>query len=106
MNAITTNVLKASYASPAASAQDKAALRQNIRELVGQTFFGEIFKQMRSEMNPSNPFNGGRGAQTFRGQLDQLLINRWSSTDQFKVADAIAGRWIGDKSTQTTTAQE
>lgn len=92
---ITANVLR-QYAA-GASEEDRARLRQNIREFVGQTFFGTVMKQMRSEMNPDNPLNGGKMAQTFGTQLDQVLISRWAKTARFEAADKIAQQWTGDK---------
>jgi len=92
---ITTNTLK-SYAS-SASPENREALRKNVREWVGQVFFGTLLKQMRSEMNTDNPFNGGKAGQTFGTQLDQTLISQWSQSSRFDVADKIAEQWTGAK---------
>jgi len=80
-----------------ASPQDQEKLRKNVRELIGQTFFGTLMQQMRSQMNPDNPFNGGRMGQAFGAQLDQTLISRWAGSTKFAVADKIAQQWTGIK---------
>jgi hypothetical protein len=92
---VTNNVLKdlAAQASP----ENREQLRKKVRELVGQTFFGTLMQQMRSQMDPDNPFNGGRMGQAFGAQLDQTLISKWAGTAKFAVADKIAQQWIGVK---------
>jgi len=93
VNAVAHNVLKESAAT--ASPEEREKLVKDIREFVGQTFYGTLMKQMRSEMNPDNPFNGGKAAKTFGTQLDQLLISRWAQSSRFEVADKIARQWTG-----------
>ena len=94
MNTITTNLKSAaSQATP----EQRKQIQKNIRELVGQVFFGTVLKQMRSQMNPDNPFNGGRMGQAFGNQLDQTLISKWSQSSNFAVADKIAQQWTGVK---------
>jgi Rod binding domain-containing protein len=95
ITSVAVNELKnqAAKASPA----DREKLLKNVREFVGQTYFGTLMKQMRSEMNPDNPLNGGKAGQTFRAQLDQTLISRWAESSRFEVADKIARDWTGIK---------
>jgi hypothetical protein len=95
INSVAVNELKVQAAK--ASPEEQAKLMKNVREFVGQTFFGTLMAQMRSEMNPDNPFNGGKGGQTFRAQLDQTLISQWAKTSRFEVADKIARDWTGIK---------
>jgi Rod binding domain-containing protein len=97
VQSMTANVLR-TYAAGAAPEQQEQ-LKKNIREMVGQVFFGTLMKQMRSEMNPDNPFNGGKVGQTFGTQLDQTLISRWASSVRFDVAEKIAREWTGVKET-------
>ncbi len=92
---VTSNVIRKYAATASPEEQDR--LLKNIREFVGQTFYGALMKQMRSEMNPDNPFNGGRAGRTFQTQLDQTVISRWAESSRFEVADAIARQWTGIK---------
>lgn len=92
---MTSNVLR-DFSARATPAQ-RAELKKNIREMVGQVFFGTLMKQMRSEMDPENPFNGGKVGRTFGAQLDQTLISQWAVSGRFDVADKIAEQWTGIK---------
>jgi Rod binding domain-containing protein len=46
------------------------------RELVSQTFFGQMLKQMREDPFRSKLFDGGRGGQMFGAMYDQKLAER------------------------------
>jgi hypothetical protein len=94
-NTTATNMLR--QFAKTAGPEDRAKLQKNIREVTGQVFFGTVLKQMRSEMDPDNPFNGGRAGQMFGTQLDQILISRWAGSTNFKVTDKIAKAWTGTK---------
>jgi Rod binding domain-containing protein len=94
LDAVATNNLK-TY-STQASAEDREKLQKDIRELVGQVFFGTMLKQMRSEQNKANPLNGGQMGQTFMTQLDQTLISKMSESKGFAIGQEIAEAWTGE----------
>lgn len=48
-------------------------LRDTFTEFVGQTFFGQMMKAMRSTTDKPAYFHGGRAEEVFQGQLDQAL---------------------------------
>jgi len=100
----TINSLKEFAANATAEERDK--LQNKIQELVGQVFFGTILKEMRSEMDSSNPMNGGKAGQTYMAQLDQYLIEKMASSTNFDIGRKIANSWMGSqgstKLTQTT----
>ncbi len=64
-------------ASSAISLQAKPVseqqLRDNFTQFVGQTFYGQMFKAMRSTVGKPAYFNGGRAEEIFQSQLDQTL---------------------------------
>jgi len=95
VNKVHTNVLRA-YAANASSAQ-QAELKEKIRQVVGQVFFGTLLRQMRSQLDMSNPLNAGRAGQTFASQLDQFLLERLGKSKQFAPAEKIAQMWTGLK---------
>ncbi len=95
INNVHTNILR-TYAANA-SATHQAELKEKIRQVVGQVFFGTLLKQMRSEMDLSNPLNAGRAGQTFASQLDQFLLERLGKSKQFAPAEKIAQSWTGIK---------
>ncbi len=92
-NTTTVNTLKA-Y-SRQATTTEREKLQKNVRELVGQVFFGTLLKQTRSEMDPENPLNGGKTGQTFTAQLDQLIVSKWADSTNFKIGQKIADQWMG-----------
>src|ERR1700752_1329159 len=72
-----------SQGSPApvalAARQGRAAspeLREAFTDFVGQTFFGELLKQMRATVDKPAFFHGGLGEDVFKSQLDQILVER------------------------------
>jgi Rod binding protein. len=63
---------------PAASAAKAASpqFREAFTDFVGQTFFGELLKQMRASVDKPAFFHGGMGEDIFQSQLDQVLVER------------------------------
>ena len=55
-----------------------ARVREAFTDFVGQTFFGELVKQMRATLDKPAFFHGGIGEDIFQSQLDQLLVERIS----------------------------
>lgn len=60
-------------------------LRETFQQFVGETFFGQMIKAMRSTVGKPAYFHGGRGEEVFRGQLDQALSEHMTeaSADRF-----------------------
>ena len=52
--------------------------RNAFTDFVGQTFFGELLKQMRATLDKPAYLHGGFGEDVFQSQLDQLLVERIS----------------------------
>ena len=61
------------------------ATREAFQDFLGQTFFAEMIKSLRSSQEPSSYFHGGRAEEVFQSQLDQVLSEELSdaSADQF-----------------------
>ena len=53
-----------------------AEFRNAFTDFVGQTFFGELLKQMRETVDKPKFLHGGRGEDIFQSQLDQILVER------------------------------
>ncbi|MBC7783355.1 MAG: rod-binding protein [Burkholderiales bacterium] len=51
-------------------------LEKSARDLVGQTFFGTLLKQMRDSPFKSDLFSGGRGEQAFAPMYDSIMASR------------------------------
>lgn len=51
-------------------------LHKAFTDFVGQTFFGELLKQMRATVDKPAFVHGGMGEDIFQSQLDQILVER------------------------------
>ena len=60
-------------------------LHDTFTQFVGQTFYGQMIKSMRSTVGNAAYFNGGQGEKIFQGQLDQTLAEQMTkaSADRF-----------------------
>ena len=64
---------------------DETKLRETFNQFVGETFFTQLIKSMRSSLGEPAYFHGGRAEEVFQGQLDQMLSEQIAKTsaDQF-----------------------
>ena len=65
-----------SLAPNASGGPDKPELHKAFTDFVGQTFFGELLKQMRASVGKPAYLHGGMGEDIFQSQLDQVLVER------------------------------
>ncbi|HEY2415667.1 MAG TPA: rod-binding protein [Pirellulaceae bacterium] len=73
--------------APRSTGHDTPELKQAFTDFVGQTFFGEMMKQMRSTLDKPAFFHGGMGEDIFQSQLDQVMVERISDSSAAKIAD-------------------
>ena len=73
-----------------------AAARDAARQLVGETFFGLLLKEMRESTSKDHLLYGGRGETTLQPQLDQVLVERLATSRHFRLADAVVDRLYRD----------
>jgi hypothetical protein len=66
---------------------DTPEMKQAFTDFVGQTFFGEMMKQMRATLDKPAFFHGGMGEDIFQSQLDQVLVERISDASAAKISD-------------------
>ena len=66
---------------------DTPELKQAFTDFVGQTFFGELMKQMRSTLDKPAFFHGGMGEDIFQSQLDNIIVERISENSASSVSD-------------------
>ena len=62
-------------------------LREAFQDFVGQTFFSQMMKSMRSAQQPSAYFHGGRTEEIFQSQLDQVFSEEMSDSSAEQIAD-------------------
>ena len=67
--------------------RDTPELHEAFTDFVGQTFFGELVKQMRATLHKPAFFHGGMGEDIFQSQLDQIMVERMSKTSAKTFSD-------------------
>lgn len=74
------------------------------RQLIGQTFFGTMLRQMRESPFKSDLFEGGRGGQAFSSLYDQKLVEQMSRGAGKKLVASIIRKFEGNKAYQKQIA--
>ena len=73
--------------APRRGGHDTPELKEAFTDFVGQTFFGELVKQMRATLHKPAFFHGGMGEDIFQSQLDQVLVERISDASAKSFSD-------------------
>ncbi len=76
-----TNVSAAEQLGQAEEVQEK------FRQFVGEMFFGQLMKAMRSTQDKPAYFHGGRAEEVFQGQMDQLMAEEMTEASAEQIAD-------------------
>ncbi len=61
-------------------------MREKFTQFVGEAFYGQMLKAMRSTVNKPAYFNGGRAEEAFQGQLDQTIAQEMTKASASKLA--------------------
>jgi peptidoglycan hydrolase FlgJ len=64
-------------------------LKATFTQFVGETFYGQMIKAMRSTVGKPAYFYGGRGEEVFQGQLDQHLAQHLTEATAAKFAEPL-----------------
>jgi len=62
-------------------------VRKTFQTFVGESFFGQMLKSMRSTLDKPAYFHGGRAEEVFRGQLDQTLAQEMTKSSADQISD-------------------
>lgn len=73
--------------APASIDTKDGNLRAAFQDFVGETFFAQLIKSMRSGQNGAAYFNGGRAEEIFQGQFDQMMSEHLSDAAAPSIAD-------------------
>lgn len=67
------------------SVQDAREVHDAFSAFIGETFYGQMVKSMRSTVEKPAYFHGGQAEEMFQSQLDQQLAQEWAaeSGDRF-----------------------
>ena len=77
---------------------DSPELHEAFSDFVGQTFFGELVKQMRATVDTPAFFHGGMGEDIFQTQLDQILVERVSDASAATFSDPMYRLFMAPRS--------
>ncbi len=81
------------HAAKAASKDERHdQLTEQTQKWVAQTFFGQMFKQMRDSPFKSKLFDGGRGGEAFQQMADERTAESMARGAGHKLVDAIVDR--------------
>ena len=81
------------------SAAEKAEkLHDTFTKFVGQTFYGQMIKSMRSTVGQAAYFNGGQAEKMFQGQLDQTLAEQMTKATAERFAEPLFQRQFPQRS--------
>ena len=77
--------LVAAQAPASKSVADAREVHDAFSAFIGETFYGQMVKSMRSTVEQPAYFHGGRAEEMFQSQLDQQLAQEWAaeSGDRF-----------------------
>jgi len=67
-------------------------LRERFTQFVGEAFFGQMMKAMRSTVGKPAYFYGGRAEEVFQGQLDQTMAEHFTKTSAAKFSEPMFER--------------
>ena len=81
----------ASISSPASpegklSAAQPSTLKEAFGQFVGETFYGQMIKSLRSSLDKPAYFHGGRAEEVFQSQLDQVMVEKLTESSVEKFA--------------------
>jgi hypothetical protein len=62
-------------------------VHEKFTQFVGETFYGQMIKSMRSTVGKPAYFHGGRAEEVFQGQLDQLMAEHMTEASADTVAE-------------------
>lgn len=68
--------------APQAPRAGDAATREAFDEFVGEVFYGQLLKSLRSTQHEPAYFHGGRAEEVFQQQLDQTLVEHITQAER------------------------
>jgi peptidoglycan hydrolase FlgJ len=71
---------------------NKEELREKFTQFVGETFYGQLIKSMRTTVGKAAYFDGGQAERAFQGQLDQQLAEHLTEATADRFAEPLFNR--------------
>jgi peptidoglycan hydrolase FlgJ len=88
---------------PGAQAAKDQKLHDTFTQFVGQTFYGQMIKSMRSTVGKAAYFNGGQAEKIFQGQLDQTMAEQMTKASADRFAEPMFHRQFPNVDLQAVT---
>ncbi len=66
---------------------DAKEVRDTFRTFIGESFFGQMLKSMRTTLDKPSYFHGGHAEEVFQGQMDQAMSEEMTKASADKIAD-------------------
>jgi len=66
---------------------DAKEVRDTFRTFIGESFFGQMLKSMRTTLDKPAYFHGGHAEEVFQGQMDQAMAEEMTKASADKIAD-------------------
>ncbi|WP_197530668.1 rod-binding protein [Bythopirellula polymerisocia] len=79
--------LRPGMLTPQQQVEGAEEVRDVFRQFVGEAFFGQMLKSMRSTQGKAAYFHGGHGEEVFQSQLDQVLSEEMTESSADQIAD-------------------
>jgi Rod binding domain-containing protein len=79
--------LRSGVGSAAQQLESAKEVQDTFQKFVGEAFFGQMLKSMRSTQGKPAYFHGGRAEEVFQSQLDQVLSEHMTEASADKIAD-------------------
>jgi len=83
----TVRPLRPGPATARQQVADAKEVRDTFRTFVGEVFFGQLLKSMRSTQGKPAYFHGGQAEEVFRSQFDQTIAEHMTEASADKIAD-------------------
>lgn len=84
--------LRPGAASAAEQFESAKEVQVTFRKFVGEAFFGQMMKAMRSTQGKPAYFHGGHAEEVFQSQLDQVLSEHMTEASADQIADPMFER--------------
>lgn len=75
--------------APTAPQADEPEVRKAFDDFVGEVFYGQLLKSLRSTQHEPAYFHGGRAEEMFQQQLDQTLVEHITQSQRPGFTDAM-----------------
>ena len=89
INSIPLNAMRSLQPAtgPEQKLKEAQELQETFRTFVGESFFGQMLKSMKSTVGKPAYFHGGQAEEIFQGQLNQLMAEDMTEASADKIAD-------------------